>query len=125
MVIAHEIVHSANKAKEPGVVLKLDYEKAYDRVELDFLFEIVESRGFGPKYISWIRSLVVGGSVAVTLNGEDSNYFKTSRGLRQGDPMSLFNLVGDVLTRMLMKAANQGLIKGLLTRFREQGVISL
>jgi hexokinase len=37
----------------------------------------------------------------------------------------LFNLVGDVLTRMLLKAAEQGLVKGLLTKFRKEGVISL
>lgn len=121
VVVAHEIVHSIHKSNEPGVVLKLDYEKAYVRVELDFVFEILESRGFGSKWISWVKSLVLGGSVAVTINGEDSNFFKTSRGLRQGDPMSpiLFNLVGDVLTRMLKKAADQNLIKGLLTNFRE------
>jgi hypothetical protein len=47
VVIAHEIVHSLNKNKEPGVIIKLDYEKAYDRVNLDFLFEIFKARGFG------------------------------------------------------------------------------
>ena len=53
--------------------------------------------------------------------------FKPGKGLRQGDPISplLFNLVEDVLTRMLKKASEQGLIRGLLTDFREGGVISL
>jgi len=46
VVVAHEIVHSLNKSKENGVVLKLDYEKAYERVSWDFLFEVLESRGF-------------------------------------------------------------------------------
>jgi hypothetical protein len=47
VVIAHEIVHSIHKSKEPGVLLKLDYEKAYDRVNIDFLIEILRLRGFG------------------------------------------------------------------------------
>jgi hypothetical protein len=48
-VVAHEIVHSLHKTKEEGVVLKLDYEKAYDRVSWDFMFEVLESRGFDSK----------------------------------------------------------------------------
>jgi hypothetical protein len=42
VVVAHEIVHSVNKSREKGVVLKLDYEKAYDRVSWTFfLFEML------------------------------------------------------------------------------------
>ena len=96
VVIAHEIVHSLSKSGEPGIILKLDYEKAYDRVNWDFLFEILS-------WIDWIRHLVIGGYVGVNLNGEESSFFKPGKGLRQGDPISplLFNLVGDVLTKML------------------------
>jgi hypothetical protein len=59
--------------------------------------------------------VVKGGSVGVTLNGNDSSFFRTGKGLRQGDPLSpmLYNLVGDVLTKMLVKAASNNLIKGL------------
>jgi hypothetical protein len=45
-VVAHEVIHSLHKSKELGVIIKLDYEKAYDRVNLDFLFEILRVRGF-------------------------------------------------------------------------------
>jgi hypothetical protein len=41
------VVHSIHKSKESGVVLKLDYEKAYDKVNFDFLLEILRLRGFG------------------------------------------------------------------------------
>jgi hypothetical protein len=51
VVVAHELLHSINKSKEPGVVIKLDYEKAYDRVNLDFLMDILRARGFGEKLI--------------------------------------------------------------------------
>jgi hypothetical protein len=49
VVVAHEIVHSIHQNKESCIVLKLDYEKAYDRVNLDFLIEILRSRGFGER----------------------------------------------------------------------------
>jgi hypothetical protein len=110
----------------PGVILKLDYEKAYDRVDLDFLFEILKTRNFSSKWINWMECVVKGGSVGVTLNGQDSSFFKTGKGLRQGDPLSpmLYNLIGDVLTKMLIKAANANLIHGLSVNSRTQ-VISL
>jgi hypothetical protein len=52
VVIAHELAHSIYKSKEPGVILKLDYEKAYDMVNIDFLLEILKLRGFGEIWIS-------------------------------------------------------------------------
>jgi hypothetical protein len=93
----------------PGVILKLDYEKAYDRVDLDFLFEILKTRNFSSKWINWMECVVKGGSVGVTLNGQDSSFFKTGKGLRQGDPLSpmLYNLIGDVLTKMLSRLQMQ------------------
>jgi hypothetical protein len=61
VVVAHELVHSVHKAKEPRVVIKLDYEKVYDRVNIDFLLEILSLRGFGERWIGWIKDMVVGG----------------------------------------------------------------
>jgi hypothetical protein len=47
VVIAHEVVHNIHRYEEPGVIVKLDYEKAYDRVNIEFLMEILRLRGFG------------------------------------------------------------------------------
>jgi len=70
---------------------------------------------------------VKGGSLCVRINEENSAYFSPGKGLRQGDLLSplLFNIVADVFTRMLMKAANQNLIRGLMTEAIPRGVISL
>jgi len=50
VVAAHEIIHEVHKRKQEGVVLKLDYEKAYDRVSWSFLEEMLETRGFGGRW---------------------------------------------------------------------------
>lgn len=85
VVTAHEIVHSVHSSGRHGFVFKIDYEKAYDRVNLDFLFELLALRGFGGRWLAWIKSVTLGGSVGVKINGEESDFFLTGKGLRQGD----------------------------------------
>jgi hypothetical protein len=47
--VARELVHIFNKSKEPSLRLKLDYEKAYDGVSWEFLFEILSCRVFSER----------------------------------------------------------------------------
>jgi hypothetical protein len=93
VVVAHEVVHSLHKSKEPRVVIKLDYKKAYGRVNLDFLFEVLESRGFDEIWINWIRMLVKGRSVSVMANGEESTTFETGKALDKGTLCLLYFLI--------------------------------
>ena len=127
VVAAHEIVHDIYRNKEKGIILKLDYEKAYDRVSWPFIEDMLCSRGFGSRWRGWIMRLVKGGSICVWVKDDNSSYFKSGKGLRQGDPLSplLFNLVADVFTRMLLKASRYNLISGLLPQVTIGGIISL
>ena len=127
VVTAHEVLHSVHSSKEKGLVLKLDYEKAFDKVDLDFLEELLKIRGFSPMWIRLIMSIVRNGSVGVKINQVEGPFFRTGKGLRQGDPLSpiLFNLVVDVVTRMLGKAAAHNLIQGLCPDALPGGVICL
>jgi hypothetical protein len=78
VVTAHEIIHEVHSKKSQGLVSKIDYEKAYDRVNLDFLYEILVCRGFGPKIIQMIKQVTQGGSVGVKLR---DFYFRALRSL--------------------------------------------
>jgi hypothetical protein len=62
-----------------------------------------------------LRVFYTRGSVGVTINNVESEFFQTGKGLRLGDPLSLllFNLVVDILSRMLQKVVGEGLIRGL------------
>lgn len=95
--------------------LKLDYEKAFDRVNLDFLEELLTKRGFNKKSTSWIHQITHKGFVGVKRDNSESGFFLTEKVLRRGDPLShlLSNLVVDVLTRMLIKAASEDLTKDM------------
>lgn len=95
VVTAQELVHCMHSPRALGVILKLDYEKAYDRVSWEFVFEILKSRGFSDVWITWVSHIVMlaGGSVGVNLNGEESSFFKPGKGLRQGDLSLPFFLI--------------------------------
>jgi hypothetical protein len=107
--------------------LKLDYEKAYDRVNWEFLDEMLSSRGFGNKFRGCVSKILVDGSFCVRINDQNSKYFVAGKGLKQGDPFSpiLFNLVAEVFTKMLCKTAEKKLILGLLPHVVPGGVVTL
>src|SRR6266498_3485116 len=88
IVFLHETVHEMHRKKQSGVILKLDFEKAYDEVRWTFLFQTLRMKGFSPRWISWVKTFILGGSVAVNVNDDVGQYFQTRKGLRQGDPLS-------------------------------------
>ena len=119
VVSAHEIIHEVATSGQSGFIFKLDYEKAYDMVNRDFLLKMLADRGFSPKYLQQYKSLLINGSVGVMINDVNNEYFIAGRGVRQGDPISplFFNLVAYVFTKCLVKAARNGQITGLLHGF--------
>jgi hypothetical protein len=127
VVTAHEVIHEIHSKKEQGLIFKIDYEKAYDMVNLDFLYEVLSFRGFSDKFIHMIRQITQKGSVGVKVNEVEGEFFLTGKGLRQGDPLAplLFNTVVDVFSRMLVKGSNAGLVRGLCSNLILRGVISL
>jgi hypothetical protein len=107
--------------------LKLDFEKAYDKVKWKFLFECLAARGFCETSCKWIERVVAGGHVSVKLNNLIGLYIKSYKGVRQGDPLSpiLFNFVADGLCRMIRKAQASGRVFGLIDHIVDKGVVVL
>ena len=77
--------------------------KAFDTVRWDFLLTIMHARGFPSKFISWIAECISTSRFSVSINGELVGFFGSTRGLRQGDPISasLFVLVMDALSTLI------------------------
>ena len=86
VVILHETVHELHRKKQSGVILKIDFEKAYDKVHWDFLLQTLRMKEFSSKWIEWVKSFISGGSVAINVNDEVGPFFRTKKGLQQGDP---------------------------------------
>jgi hypothetical protein len=91
-LIAYECLHTIRrqKAKRPYFALKIDMMKAYDRVEWDYLHGCLCKLGFAPDWITVVMRCVTHVRYAVRVNGELTMPVIPSRGIRQGDPISLY-----------------------------------
>ena len=87
-LIANKAINSLLKGDEAGVLCKLDLEKAYDHINWDFLMTVMLKMGFGEKWTGWIRWCISTTSFSVLINGSPAGFFQSTRGLRQGDPIS-------------------------------------
>ncbi|GJW14249.1 putative RNA-directed DNA polymerase, eukaryota, reverse transcriptase zinc-binding domain protein, partial [Tanacetum coccineum] len=80
----------AKKHKKKLLLFKVDFEKAFDTLNWSFLDSIMSQMGFGVKWRSWIQVCLNSAYASVLVNGSPTKEFKIQRGLRQGDPLSLF-----------------------------------
>ena len=116
VISLQEIVHEVKSRKLGGVFLKLDFEKAYDRVKWPFLREVLLRKGFDPGWVHRALGMVSGGQTAININGEVGCFFRNGRGVRQGDPLSpiLFDYVVEALAAILDAAKTTGHVSGLV-----------
>ena len=112
------IIQLSQSYKEPALMLSLDAEKAFSRVEWSFLFLTLEKFDLGKDFINWVRVLYNTLMAAVLTNGLRSDNFPLHHGNRQGHPLS--PLLFDVALEPLAQAIRQdALISGIFTGERE------
>jgi hypothetical protein len=93
VVMLHENIHELHKKKMSGVILKLNSEKAYDKINWIFLQQTLRIKGFSRKWCYWIDQMVSKRSVGVKVNDNTGRYFQTKKGLRQRDLLSPIFLI--------------------------------
>lgn len=117
ILVANECLDSRIKIGKPGVICKIDLEKAFDHVKWPFLLEVLQKMGFGQVWQTWILGCISKVPFSILINGTAYGKFISEKGLRQGDPLSpfLFLLVSEVLTMLFDKAEATDLLSGFLS----------
>jgi exonuclease III len=114
VVVLNEIVDYAKRSNKECLILKVDFEKAYDSVSWDFLDYMLGRFGFGTKWRAWMKRCVCSGNLSVLVNGSPTEQVNITRGLKQGDPLApfLFLLVAEGLGSLMTKAVSLCFFKG-------------
>ena len=118
------MINQAEAEETNGCIVALDQEKAYDRINHRYLWEVLDHMGLPEHFIRTVKHLYTDAKSVVIVNGETSEAFTVIRGVRQGDPMSclLFNLAIEPLACALRKSDLEGFE---LTGLRERLIAML
>jgi hypothetical protein len=94
-----DVLMLSNLKKIPGLLLLIDFEKAFDSIEWDYIDKTLETFNFGPDFRKWVNVFYSNSQSSVLNNGFASEWFYLERSVRQGCPLApfLFVLVVELL----------------------------
>ena len=113
MIIVQELIYSLTlkRGKVGFLAVKIDLEKAYDRLEWHFILDMLLFFKIPESFIHVIMSCITTFSISILLNREKLEPFKPSRGIRQGDPLSsyIFILCMEFLSFLIHERCEESL----------------
>ena len=114
-----DILHDIENNMSDSIILLQDQEKAFDRVEWDWLFSTLRYFGFGEKFINWLITLYKNSKSSLMTNGCQSAYFDITRGIRQGDSLSALLYIIQ-LEPLAQKIRNDNSFTGIKVKLNNQ-----
>ncbi|KAL3696393.1 hypothetical protein R1sor_010469 [Riccia sorocarpa] len=117
----------ARKSRQPTLFVKLDFEKAYDRVSHEYLWKTMNAMGFSQHFIMLTQGLVCGATSKIFVNGKFSKEIEIQRGVRQGCPLAplLFSLATQPLILILQHYEKEEKIHGLQIKPNKSMLVQL
>jgi hypothetical protein len=115
IILVQEAIHSSRDRGDQGMIIKIDMANAFDRVRHSFLLAVLKKFGFSPGFIAWVSACISSPWIAPLINGRPTSFFKSSRGLRQGCPLSplLYIIMAETMGRQLEKDRTSKVIPGI------------
>jgi len=108
----YDVMFELEKKNKPGLLLLVDFEKAFDSISWEYMKKVLEKYNFGDNFRKWF-SILYNESKSVVINGGYfSEAFKLGRGCRQGDPLSCY-LFLLAIEPLAMKIKSDSEIKGI------------
>ena len=103
--LVRDVLDFIAKTDEPAILVTLDQEKAFDRVDHEFMLRVLRKLGFGPSFCHWVGIFYANAFSRILINGALSSPVYLHRGVRQGCPLSplLYVLVSEVLSTQIRK----------------------
>lgn len=103
--LVRDVLDMIDKTNETGILVTLDQEKAFDRVDHDFLMRTLLKFGFGPMFCRWVGIFYTNVFSRIICNGKLTHPVFLGRGVRQGCPLSplLYVLVSEVFSTQIRK----------------------
>ena len=69
-----DIIHLLDLQKSPGLLVLVDFQKAFDSINWKYVIDILERFNFGPTFVRWVEIIYTNISSCVTNNGRSSHY---------------------------------------------------
>jgi hypothetical protein len=115
VIHVHEIIHSLKSTRTPGMLLKLDLSKDFDKLSCNYMKALLSAFDFNKDWVSWIMNLISSTFFSILGNGVPSQPFSPSRGIRQGNPLSpfLFVIMDEGLGCFIKVSIQNGSLQGL------------
>nr|GEV43443.1 RNA-directed DNA polymerase, eukaryota [Tanacetum cinerariifolium] len=88
--ILNEVFQWCKSKKNKSLNFKVDFEKAHDSVQWDYLDDVLKKLSFGERWCGWIQSCLRSSRGSIIVNGIPTEEFQFYKGLKQGDPLSPF-----------------------------------
>ncbi|GJU72871.1 putative RNA-directed DNA polymerase, eukaryota, reverse transcriptase zinc-binding domain protein [Tanacetum coccineum] len=113
--MVNEIINWVSRRRSKLMIFKVDFEKAFDTLNWNFLDDIMRQMGFGQVWRKWIKGCLNSSYTSVLVNGSPTQEFKVGKGVRQGDPLSpfLFLIVAEALSVAIEEAIEGGTFNGV------------
>ena len=110
--LIYDIMHYTQKAQIPGLLILIDFQKAFDSISWNFIYKTLSFLGFSNEFLKWIKLFNTEIKATVLQSGFMSEFISIGRGCRQGDPISpyLFIIAAQILNLLIIKNVE---IKGI------------